>query len=76
MLEIYIAGGYLAILIYALLLNNDAFREYTEYIIKTLKIKKLHPYSIMQLFGIILLSISWCGVILVGLLLLDYFMNY
>ena len=80
MLELYIAGGYLALIIYSLLLDNNGFRDYVEAlaasIIKLNKIKNTHPYSLIQMFGIILLIISWPGIIIIGLLLLDYFMNH
>jgi hypothetical protein len=76
MLEVYIAGGYIAILLYAILLDNDGFREYmenfSETIIKVFKIKKTHPYTIMQMIGIMLLLCSWVGIVLLGLLIGDY----
>lgn len=75
-LELLIAGGYLAIIIYALLLDNDSFRNYTttfaETIIKIFHIKKTHPYTIMQMFGVVLLLCSWIGLLLLGLLIFDY----
>ena len=80
MLELLMAGGYLAIIIYALLLDNNSFRDYmtafAETIIKIFHIEKTHPYTIMQMFGVILLLISWLGIFLVGCLLIDYFINY
>lgn len=76
MLELIIAGGYLAIIIYALLLENNSFRDYmtafAETIIKIFHIEKTHPYTIMQMFGVILLLCSWIGLILLGLLIFDY----
>lgn len=76
MLELLIAGGYLAIIIYALLLDNDSFRDYmtafAETIIKISHIKKTHPYTIMQMFGVVLLLCSWIGLLLLGLLIFDY----
>ena len=75
-LELLIAGGYLAIIIYALLLDNDSFRNYmtafAETIIKIFHIKKTHPYTIMQMFGVVLLLCSWIGLLLLGLLIFDY----
>ena len=80
MLELFIAGGYLAIIIYALLLDNNGFRDYmssfAETIIKIFNIKKIHPYTIMQMFGVVLLICSWIGLILLGLLVFDYYFNY
>ena len=76
MLELLIAGGYLAIIIYALLLDNNGFRDYmitfAETIIKIFHIEKTHPYTIMQMFGVVLLLCSWVGLILLGLLIFDY----
>lgn len=80
MLELLIAGGYLAIIIYALLLDNDSFRDYmtafAETIIKIFHIEKTHPYTIMQMFGVGLLICSWIGLILLGLLIFDYYFSY
>ena len=80
MLELFIAGGYLAIIIYALLLDNNGFCNYmssfAETIIKIFNIEKIHPYTIMQMFGVVLLICSWIGLILLGLLLFDYYFNY
>ena len=80
MLELYIVGGYLAIIIYALLLDNNSFRDYitafAETIIKIFHIEKTHPYTIMQMFGVVLLLCSWVGLILLGLLVFDYYFNY
>ncbi len=80
MLEIYIVGGYLAIIIYALLLDNNSFRDYmtvfAETIIKIFHIEKTHPYTIMQMFGVVLLLCSWVGLVLLGLLVFDYYFNY
>ena len=74
MLELLIAGGYLAIIIYALFLDNNGFRDYmtafAETIIKIFHIKKTHPYTIMQIFGVVLLLCSWVGLVLLGLLIL------
>lgn len=79
MLELFIAGGYLAIILYSILLDNNSFRDYmttfTETIIKIFNIKKTHPYTIMQMFGVVLLLCSWIGLALLGLLIVDYF-NY
>jgi len=76
MLELLIAGGYLAIIIYALLLDNNGFRDYmtvfSETIIKIFHIEKTHPYTIMQMFGVVLLLCSWIGLVLLGLLIFDY----
>ncbi len=76
MIELFIAGGYLAIIIYALLLDNNSFRDYmtafAETIIKIFHIEKAHPYTIMQIFGVVLLLCSWVGLVLLGLLLFDY----
>ncbi len=80
MLEIYLVGGYLAIIIYALLLDNNSFRDYmtafAEIIIKIFHIEKTHSYTIMQIFGVILLLCSWIGLVLLGLLVFDYYFNY
>lgn len=80
MLGLFIAGGYLAIIIYALLLDNNGFRDYmisfAETIIKIFNIGKTHPYTIMQMFGVVLLICSWIGLILLGLLVFDYYFNY
>ena len=80
MLSILLGGGYLAIILYALLLNNNGFREYittfAETIIKMYKIKKMHPYLLMQIFGVILLLTSWLGIAIIILLLVDYYFNY
>lgn len=79
-LELLIAGGYLSIIIYALLLDNDSFRDYitafAETIIKIFHIEKTHPYTIMQMFGVVLLLCSWIGLVLLGLLIFDYCFNY
>ena len=76
MLELFIAGGYLAIIIYALLLDNNSFRDYMTTFVKTIikifHIEKTHPYTIMQMLGVILLLCSWVGLFLLGLLLFDY----
>jgi len=76
MLELIIAGGYLAIIIYALLLDNHSFCDYliifAETIIKIFHIKKTHPYTIIQIFGVVLLLCSWIGLVLLGLLIFDY----
>lgn len=80
MLEIFITGSYLAIIIYALLLDNNGFRDYittvAETIIKIFHIEKTHPYTIMQMFTIVLLLCSWIGLILLGLIIFDYYFNY
>ena len=80
MLELFITGGYLAIIIYALLLDNNGFCNYmstfAETIIKIFNIRKTHPYTIMQMFGVVLLICSWIGLILLGLLVFDYYFNY
>lgn len=80
MLELYIVGGYLTIIIYAVLLDYNGFRDYmitfAETIIKILHIEKAHPYTIMQMFGVVLLVSSWIGLIVLGLLLFDYYFNY
>ena len=80
MIELFITGGYLAIIIYALLLDNNGFCNYmstfAETIIKIFNIEKTHPYTIMQLFGVVLLICSWIGLILLGLLVFDYYFNY
>lgn len=79
MLELLIAGGYLAIIIYALLLDNDSFRDYmtafAETIIKIFHIEKTHPYTIMQMLGVVLLLCSWIGLVLLGLLIFDYYFS-
>ena len=70
----------LVIIIYALLLDNNSFRDYmaafAETIIKIFHIKKTHPYTIMQVFGVVLLLCSWIGLVLLGLLIFDYYFNY
>ena len=80
MIELFITGGYLAIIIYALLLDNNGFCNYmstfAETIIKIFNIEKTHPYTIMQMFGVVLLICSWIGLILLGLLVFDYYFNY
>ena len=80
MIQLFIAGGYLAIIIYALLLNNNSFRDYmtafAETIIKIFNIEKTHPYTIMQMFGVVLLLCSWIGLVLLGLLIFDYYFSY
>ena len=80
MLELFMAGGYLGIIIYGLLLENNGFRNYmsafAETIIKVFHIGKIHPYTIMQMFGVVLLICSWIGLILLGLLVFDYYFNY
>jgi len=80
MLETFIAGSYLVIIIYALLLNIDSFCDYmsifAETIIKIFHIKKTHPYTIMQIFGVVLLLCSWVGLVLLGLIVFDYYFNY
>ena len=80
MLELYIVGGYLAIIIYAALLDNNSFRDYmttfAETIIKIFHIEKTHPYTIMQMFGVVLLLCSWIGLVLLGVLIFDYYFNY
>lgn len=80
MLELFIAGGYLSIIIYALLLDYNSFRDYmtlfAETIIKIFHIEKTHPYTIIQTFGIVLLLCSWISLVLLGLLLFDYYFNY
>ena len=80
MLELLVAGGYLAIIIYALLLDNNNFCDYmtsfAETIIKIFNIEKTHPYTIMQMFGVVLLLCSWIGLVLLGLLIFDYYFNY
>ena len=80
MLELFMASGYLAIIIYSLLLDNNGFRDYmsafAETIIKVFHIGKIHPYTIMQMFGVVLLICSWIGLILLGLLVFDYYFNY
>ena len=80
MLELFIAGGYLAIIIYGLILENNGFRDYmtafAETIIKVFNIGKIHPYTIMQMFGVVLLICSWIGLIFLGLLVFDYYFNY
>lgn len=76
MLELFIIGGYLAIIIYASMLDNNGFRDYmtlfAETIIKIFHIEKTHPYTIMQMFGVVLLLCSWIGLVLLGLLIVDY----
>ena len=76
MLELFIiAGGYLGIIIYGLLLENNGFCNYmssfAETIIKIFNIEKIHPYTIMQMFGVVLLICSW-----IGLIVFDYYFNY
>lgn len=80
MIQLLMAGGYLTIIIYALLLNNNSFRDYmttfTETIIKLFHIEKTHPFTIMQMFGVVLLLCSWIGLVLLGLLVFDYYFSY
>lgn len=75
-MELYIAGGYLAIIIYALMLDNDGFREYMHdlcaIILKGSKIENMHPYSVMQSIGLIFLFGSWLSFVGIGLLIYDY----
>lgn len=80
MLELFMAGSYLVIIIYTLLLNNNSFRDYmtafAETIIKIFHIEKTHPYTIIQMFGVVLLLCSWIGLVLLGLLIFDYYFSY
>ena len=66
-LQIYIAGGYLALILYALLLENNNFREYFSELIKLFlnksHIKNVHPYSAMQTLSIFCLVLSWISFI-------------
>ena len=77
MLEFYIVGGYISILLYALLVENvKDFREYMiqlmEVVIKTCKIEKTHAYTLISAFSIILLFASWIGFIILMLLIGDF----
>ena len=77
MLEIYIIGGYIAILLYALLIENSKdFREYMiqlmEVVIKTCKIKKTHAYTLISTFSVILLFTSWIGLLFLLFLIGDF----
>ena len=68
-MEFYILGGYLALLLYAVLLDDvKPFLEYmtalAETFIKANHIKKTHPYSLLQSFGVFLLLTSWVGIIM------------
>ena len=49
---------------------------FAETIIKIFNIEKIHPYTIMQMFGVILLICSWASLVLLGLLVFDYYFNY
>lgn len=74
-MEVYILGGYLAVLLYGILLDNvKGFLEYmTELmntVIKVYKIKKTHPYTLMSVLGMFLFTMSWFGVF--GMLFLVY----
>lgn len=77
MLEFFIVGGYIAILVYALLVENvKDFREYMiqlmDTVIKTFKIEKTHSYTLISTLGVILLFTSWLGFICLLLLIGDY----
>ena len=75
MMEIYILGSYLAMLIYAFFLEFDSFREYITMLLECINInvtKKVHPYSLMVSFSLILILTSWLGFIVMIALLCDY----
>lgn len=77
MLEFFIVGGYIAILVYALLVENvKDFREYMiqlmDTVIKTFKIEKTHSYTLIFTLGVILLFTSWIGFIILILLIGDF----
>ena len=77
MLEFFIVGGYITILLYALLVENvKDFREYMiqlmDVVIKTCKIEKTHAYTLISTFGVILLFTSWIGFIILMLLIGDF----
>lgn len=76
-MEIYILGGYLTILLYGVLLDDiKEFREYMtqlmEIVIKSLHIKKTHPYTLMFTLGVIFLFTSWVGFIGLMYLIIDF----
>jgi len=77
MLEIFIAGGYLALLLYAILVENVVdFREYMtqlmEVVIKTFKIKNMHPFTLIVNLGLLLLFTSWIGFVILLYLIIDF----
>ena len=73
-MEIYILGSYLAVLIYAFLLQFDSFREYMELLIDSINnvTKKVHPYSLMVAFSSILIITSWIGFLCMIAIICDY----
>lgn len=85
-MEIYILGGYLAILIYTFLLDNskkflDYMTQLMEIVINIASIKKVHPYTLITVFGMFLLFSSWIGILCLLFLIVDFIktkknMNY
>ena len=62
---------------------RDYMTTFAETIIKKFHIEKRHPYiimhmtyTIMQICGVVLLLCSWIGLILLGLLVFDYYFTY
>ena len=75
-MELYILGGYIAILLYGVLLDETGFRDYMtslmEIIIKKFNIKKTHPYTLMFTLGTLFLLTSWVGLLCLLLLIGDF----
>jgi len=78
-MEFYILGSYLAILLYAVFLEKRSFLEYmtslAETIIKIIHIKKMHPYTLLQIFSVFLVFTSWFGIIIFLLFVADFLIN-
>lgn len=79
-MEFYILGSYLAILLYAVLLDDiKSFCEYmsalAETFIRVNHIKKMHPYSLLQSFGVFLLLTSWVGIIILLCFIGDFLIS-
>ena len=75
-MELYNLGGYITILLYGVLLDETGFRDYMaslmEVIIKKVKIKKTHPYTLMFALGTLFLLTSWFGLLCLLLLIGDF----
>ena len=75
-MELYILGGYITILLYGVLLDETGCRDYMaslmEVIIKKVKIKKTHPYTLMFVLGTLFLLTSWFGLLCLLLLIGDF----
>lgn len=73
----YIAGAYLTMVIFMLLLNIDSFRNYIADLIDVgkhlINMSDYHAYSLMSTMTMLLGLLSWVGIGILLYLIIDFF---